>query len=74
MRKLYGNNVRPKSGIEQAISEIVSEAVEQNPQLKKIKTKADDLKVKATELNEKAKSEAKKLTETVVQKAHTITV
>jgi len=65
MTKLYGDAVREKSGIQYAISEIVSEAVESHPHLKKIKKSASVLKLKA-------KQEAGKLIEKVQEKATTL--
>jgi vacuolar-type H+-ATPase subunit I/STV1 len=65
MRKLYGSTVRDKSGIEQAFSQIVNEAVEASPQLKKIKHKAVDLETKA-------KRESKKLLEEFSKRANKI--
>src|SRR5690348_11987118 len=76
MKKLYGDKVRQKSGIEQAISEIVNEVVDANPRLKKIKHKADmvtdNIKSKASVLEERAKLESKKLLENVSTKARTL--
>jgi len=54
MRKLYGDKIRAKAGIQTAIAEIVNEAVEKNPNLKKLSKSAKDL-------NSKAKIEAEKL-------------
>jgi len=62
MRKLYGDKIREKAGIQTAIAEIVNEAVEKNPNLKKLTKSASDL-------NLKAKLEAEKLYERVTEKA-----
>ncbi len=67
MKNLYGNKVRDKSGIEMAISEIVSEAVEKNPNLKMITKSASDM-------NLKARQEATKLKKKVSERANVFKV
>lgn len=62
MKKLYGHKVRGKSGIEMAISQIVNEAVEKNPNLKMVAKSA-------SELNLKAREEAKRIKRQVSEKA-----
>jgi len=65
MRKLYGDQVRAKDGIQTAIAEIVNETVEKNVKLK-------ELVKSASELNLVAKLEAEKLYEKVSEKATVI--
>lgn len=43
MRKLYGNQMRRKSGFREAFGEIAREAVETSPQLQKFTRSASDL-------------------------------
>lgn len=65
MKKLYGERVRAKSGIETALSDIVNEAVDSSPHLKNIKHKA-------VSLEKKARMESKKLLEQVSKRAQKI--
>jgi len=65
MRKLYGDKIRAKAGIQTAIAEIVNETVEKNANLKKLKKSASDM-------NLKAKLEAEKLYEKISEKASEI--
>jgi len=62
MRKLYGDKIRAKAGIQTAIAEIVNEAVEKNPNLKRF-TKS------ASKMNLKAKLEAEKFYEKAKERA-----
>jgi len=65
MKKLYGTQVRGRSGISVAISEIVNEAVEKSASLRMMKESAEEitsnLSKSASDLNLKAKMEAEKL-------------
>lgn len=67
MRKLYGDKMRRKHGIQQAIEDIFTQAVESNPNLKKLSKSASDL-------NLKAKLEGEKLLEKVKERASGIKV
>mmetsp|Transcript_27502 Transcript_27502/g.38785 ORF Transcript_27502/g.38785 Transcript_27502/m.38785 type:complete len:650 (-) Transcript_27502:29-1978(-) len=72
MKKLYGDKVRSKSGVTQAITEIVNEAVEASPNLKKIKNGVSSVEKKAEKITMKIKqqvssSDVKKLYDTVTK-------
>lgn len=54
MKRLYGNQMRKKSGIEEALTQMFKEAIEKNPKLKELSESAE-------RLNSKAKSEAQKM-------------
>jgi len=67
MRKLYGDKIRAKAGIQTAIAEIVNE----NPNLKKLTASASDMNLKAKIEAEKF---YEKLTEKLTEKASEIKV
>jgi len=54
MKKLYGNQMRKKSGIEEALTQMFREALESNPKLKELSESAE-------RMNTRAKGEAQKL-------------
>eukprot|EP01114_Cavostelium_apophysatum_P019463 TRINITY_DN6285_c0_g1_i1.p1 TRINITY_DN6285_c0_g1~~TRINITY_DN6285_c0_g1_i1.p1 ORF type:complete len:726 (+),score=212.23 TRINITY_DN6285_c0_g1_i1:218-2395(+) len=62
MKKLYGNQMRKKSGIEEAVAVMLKEAVEKSPKLKEFTDTAERI---GTELNTKAKQNAQKLLQKV---------
>ncbi len=63
MKKLYGNKVRDKNGITQAITEIMNEAVEKSPRLAEIKKSASKAREKFEEIKAKAQPVAEKIKE-----------
>jgi len=67
MRKLYGDTVRSKGGIQTAIAEIVNETVEKNENLKNLVKSASELniaaKLEAEKFYEKAKERATEIKE-----------
>src|SRR5690554_1148131 len=53
MKKLHGDNMRSKNGVQSAVEGILREAVESNPHLQKLTRSASELQLK---LKEKAAS------------------
>ena len=62
MKKLYGDKVRDKSGIEEAIESIVEEA-KKTPQGAAVARQIQEVKLKTKEAKERLLEEAEKLVE-----------
>lgn len=71
MKKLYGNQMRKKSGIEEAVASMLKEAVEKSPKLQEIDRMRTELNTKLennfNKLNSKAKKGAKKFLNSVTK-------
>jgi uncharacterized FlaG/YvyC family protein len=64
MRKLYGNTLRPVSGISMALESVVAEAVEK-PTAKRVMTRIQEFREKAAKFSNQAKQEAEKMLEDI---------
>ena len=71
MKKLYGNQMRKKSGIEEAIETMLKEAVEKSPKLQEIDRIRTELNIRLeknfNKFNSKAKKGAKKFLNSVTK-------
>jgi len=69
MKRLHGNKIRTRSGISTAVTEIVREAVEKSPPLKKVAKSVSDLNIKAEKKAKEGKEKLRGLRQRAVVKA-----